>query len=276
MEQFDRAGVAEKARRIRYLTMESIGGLGVGHVGGCLSIADLLAVLYFGGHMKVDPLAPKMNGRDRLILSKGHAGPVLYATLAMKGFFPLEWLSTLNQGGTSLPSHCDMNLTPGVDMTTGSLGQGFSCAVGAALGARLRQDGATIYTIIGDGESQEGQVWEAALYAGNQQLENLVAFTDYNHMQIDGTTEEINDLGDLATKWRAFGWNVIDVPAGNEVAEIHEAVLAARACTAKPSMVILHTVKGMGVSFARKAGIGSHNMPVSPLQLQEALEELSP
>lgn len=181
---FDPAFIAQKAKMIRRLTIDSIGKLGVGHVGGCLSIADLLAVLYYGGYMRVDPKNPKMEGRDRLVISKGHAGPALYATLADRGFFPVEELDTLNRPNTHLPSHCDMLRTPGVDMTAGSLGQGFSCAVGIAIGSKIRGDGARIYVIIGDGESQEGQIWEAAMLAGHKKLDNLIAFTDYNHMPV--------------------------------------------------------------------------------------------
>ena len=273
---FDPAFIAQKAKMIRRLTIDSIGKLGVGHVGGCLSIADLLAVLYYGGYMHVDPKNPKMEGRDRLVISKGHAGPALYATLADRGFFPVEELDTLNRPNTHLPSHCDMLRTPGVDMTAGSLGQGFSCAVGIAIGSKIRGDGARIYAIIGDGESQEGQIWEAAMLAGHKKLDNLIAFTDYNHMQIDGTVEEVNDLSDLAAKWRAFNWNVITVKDGNDVLQIHEAMQKALAYeNGRPVMILLETVKGKGVSFAEKAGAGSHNMPVSEAQRQQALEELA-
>ena len=167
----------EICKEIRRMTVECIGSIGSGHIGGSMSIAELMKVLYFD-KMNVDPANPKMEGRDRLVVSKGHAGPVVYATLALKGFFPKEWLYTLNKFGTNLPSHCDMNKTPGVDMTAGSLGQGFSCSVGIALGSKIKKDGATIYTVIGDGESQEGQIWEAAMLAASRKLDNLIAFTD--------------------------------------------------------------------------------------------------
>ena len=166
----------EKCKDIRCDIMTCIGHLGVGHIGGCLSIVELLAVLYFQ-EMNIDPANPKMPGRDRLVCSKGHAGPAVYATLANRGYFDKKELLTLNEGGTHLPSHCDMNLTNGIDMTTGSLGQGFSCAVGVALGSKLEDDGATIYTIVGDGESQEGQVWEAAMFAAAKGLGNLASPT---------------------------------------------------------------------------------------------------
>ena len=188
------------ARDIRCNIVECIGSIGVGHIGGCLSIADLLAVLYFE-EMNIDPQNPKMPGRDRLICSKGHAGPAIYSALSLRGYFEKDVLFTLNKNGTMLPSHCDMNKTPGVDMTAGSLGQGFSCACGAALGSKMAKDGAVIYTIIGDGESQEGQIWEAAMFAPAKKLDNIIAFTDYNKMQIDGTVEEICDIAPLADKW---------------------------------------------------------------------------
>lgn len=274
MANFNRRILEEKAKRIRRLTVDSIGKLGVGHIGGCLSIADVLAVLYYG-HMNVDPKNPKAKGRDRLILSKGHAGPALYATLAMKGFFPVAELDTLNRPNTNLPSHCDMNKTPGIDMTTGSLGQGFSCAVGAAIGSKLRSDNAFIYTIIGDGESQEGQIWEAAMLAAHKGLDNLIAFTDFNGMQIDGYVNEVNNLEDLAEKWRAFNWNVIDVTNGNDVGEIYDAVSQAKQKNGKPTMILLRTVKGKGVSFVEAAGVGCHNMPITPEQRLQALKELS-
>lgn len=251
-----------KADEIRDLTIYELADLGVGHVGGCLSVVDVLTVLYYR-FMKVDAHEPKMESRDRLVLSKGHAGPALYATLAHKGFFDKALLGKLNRPGTMLPSHCDMLKTPGIDMTTGSLGQGFSCAVGMAIGSKMKKDGVTIYTIIGDGESQEGQIWEAAMYAGSQKLDNIIAFTDYNKMQIDGTTDEVVTLGPLDKKWEAFGWHVVDVKDGHDVEEISNAIEEAKAATGKPSMIILNTIKGKGLGFAEKAGVASHNMPIT-------------
>lgn len=260
------------ARDIRANIVDCIGSLGVGHIGGCLSIADVLAVLY-GKHMRYDPKDPKKEGRDRLICSKGHAGPAIYAVLSEVGFFPKSELATLNRGGTNLPSHCDMNKTPGVDMTAGSLGQGFSCAVGAAIGSKLKKDGAIIYCIIGDGESQEGQIWEAGMYAGSHKLDNLIVFTDYNKLQLDGTIEEINDLAPLADKWRAFNFAVWDID-GNDVEAIDKAVTEARALEGKPKMIILNTVKGKGVSFVEAAKVGSHSMNINADQRAEALREI--
>ena len=265
----------EKCKVIRCDIMTCIGHLGVGHIGGCLSIVELLAVLYFQ-EMNIDPAQPKMPGRDRLVCSKGHAGPAVYATLANRGYFDKKELLTLNQGGTNLPSHCDMNLTTGIDMTTGSLGQGFSCAVGVALGSKLEDDGATVYAIVGDGESQEGQVWEAAMFAASKGLGNLVGFTDYNKLQIDGTVAQVNDIAPLADKWAAFGWNVIDVADGNDVEQVSAAVKQAKAkrATGRPTMVILNTLKGCGVKWIEEMGAGNHNTNVSEEQAKAAIAEI--
>ena len=265
----------EKCKDIRCDIMTCIGHLGVGHIGGCLSIVELLAVLYFQ-EMNIDPANPKMPGRDRLVCSKGHAGPAVYATLATRGYFDKKELLTLNQGGTHLPSHCDMNLTTGIDMTTGSLGQGFSCAVGVALGSKLEDDGSTVYTIVGDGESQEGQVWEAAMFAAAKGLGNLVGFTDYNKLQIDGTVAQVNDIAPLADKWAAFGWNVIDVANGNDVDEVSAAVKQAKLnrATGRPTMVILNTLKGCGVKWIEELGAGNHNTNVSEEQAKAAIAEI--
>lgn len=263
------------AKVLRSDIVKSIGQVGVGHIGGSLSIVELLAVLYFE-EMNIDPKEPKKQGRDRLICSKGHAGPAVYAALAEKGYFERDVLWTLNQGGTHLPSHCDMNLTIGIDMTTGSLGQGFSCAVGAALGSRLEQDGATVYTIIGDGESQEGQIWESAMFAGNYHLSNLIAFTDCNGLQVDGNVSDIGNLEPLADKWRAFGWNVIEIQNGNDLEEVRDAVKKAKANrnSEKPTMVLLRTVKGYGVSFVEAKGAANHNAPFSKEDAIRALDEI--
>ena len=260
---------------IRLDTIRCIGHLGVGHIGGCLSIVELLGALYFDG-MNIDPTNPKMAGRDRLVVSKGHAGPAVYATLANRGFFDKSWLLTLNQGGTNLPSHCDMNRTPGVDMTAGSLGQGFSCATGIALGSKLEDDGATIFAIVGDGESQEGQIWEAAMFAAAKKLDNLIAFTDYNKFQIDDSVAKVNDIAPLAEKWAAFGWNVIDVEDGNDVDQVEAAVEHAKLGLGggKPTMVILNTVKGCGVKWIEDLGAGNHNTNVSEEQAKAAIAEI--
>ena len=266
----------QTAREIRCDVIHTIAHLGVGHIGGCLSVVELLTVLYFEA-MRIDPKDPKMPGRDRFICSKGHAGPTVYATLANRGYFDKELLLTLNRGGTNLPSHCDMNRTPGIDMTTGSLGQGFSCAVGIALGSKLENDGATVYTLIGDGESQEGQIWEAAMFAAAKGLDNLIGFTDYNKLQIDGPVAEVNDIAPLAEKWTAFGWRVVEVEDGNDVSAVSEAVRIARANRGcgRPTMVILHTKKGCGMKWAVELGAANHNTPVPAEEAEAAIRALS-
>ncbi len=261
----------EKAQEIRRLIIQSIGSIGVGHVGGSLSLAEVLAYLYFH-RMRVDPANPRWPDRDILVLSKGHAGPALYATLALKGFFPIEWLWTLNKGGTNLPSHADRNKTPGVDMTAGSLGQGLSAAIGMALADRLDGKKNYVYAILGDGESNEGQVWEASMTAAHYRLGNLIAFTDYNKMQIDGYTKDIMNLEDLSAKWRSFNWHVQRID-GHSIRAIDAAVTLAQAEQERPSMIILDTVKGKGVSWS-EGKVGSHNMPVTAEMVQQALKEL--
>lgn len=265
----------QRAIDIRCDTIKSIGHLGVGHVGGCLSVVELLTVLYFEA-MNVDPKDPKKAGRDRFICSKGHAGPAVYAALANRGYFPKEMLLTLNQGGTNLPSHCDMNRTPGIDMTTGSLGQGFSAAVGVALGSGLEKDGATIYALIGDGESQEGQIWEAAMFAAAKKLDNLIAFTDYNKLQIDDAVAHVNDIAPLEDKWRAFGWNTVNVEDGNDLAQVSEAIAKAKSFRGNghPTMVILNTRKGCGVKWIEDLGAANHNCPLTEEQAEEAIKAL--
>lgn len=262
----------DKCRHIRYLIMDEIGKLGVGHLGGCMSVVEALVVVYYN-HLRADPENQTLEGRDRFILSKGHAGPALYAVLADRGYFPLNWLDTLNRSGTNLPSHADMRRTPGVDMTTGSLGQGFSCAVGIALGSRLRQDGANAYVVIGDGESDEGIIWEAAMFAAHKKLSNLIAFTDYNKMQLDGATDQINSLEPIEDKWRAFGWNTFRVD-GHNVEAIDAAVCLAKDQNERPSMIILDTLKGKGVSFLEAAWENNHNVAITSEQHAQALQEL--
>jgi transketolase len=261
----------KQAKEIRKLTIEQIATLGSGHIGGAMSIVDLLALLYFH-RMKVDPQKPRWEERDQLVISKGHSGPALYATLALKGFFPMDWHATLNKGGTSLPSHCDRNKTPGIDMTTGSLGQGFSAAIGIALGLRMDKKTSTVYTIIGDGESNEGQIWEGALFAGHQKLSNLVAFTDYNKQQLDGFTKDILDLGDLGAKWETFGWFTQEVD-GHDIAALDAAIEKALAQKEKPSMIVMHTIKGKGCNFAE--GVEkNHSMAFDMDKAKEAIAAL--
>ena len=261
------------AKEIRILTVKCIASLGSGHIGGSMSIVDVLTALYYK-EMNVDPKNPLMEGRDRLVVSKGHAGPAVYATLAHKGYFPESELYTLNKYGTNLPSHCDMNKTPGVDMTTGSLGQGLSCALGLALGSKIKNDNATIYAIIGDGESQEGQIWEAAFFASHKKLDNLIVFLDYNKMQLDGTLEEVNDSGNMYDKFKSFGFDTYSID-GHNIDEIIATIEKAKTVKGMPHMIVLNTIKGKGVSFAEAAKANSHSMPVSKEALEEAIKELS-
>lgn len=261
----------QKCTDIRADIVRCIGSIGVGHIGGCLSIVEILVSLYYK-NMNIDPKNPKKEGRDRLVCSKGHAGPAIYAVLADKGYFEKEELLTLNKSKTNLPSHCDMNKTIGIDMTTGSLGQGFSCAVGVALGGKIKADGATIYAIIGDGESQEGQIWEAAMFAAQKKLNNLIAFTDYNKMQIDGLVSDVNDIAPLDKKWASFGWNTIVID-GHDLDAIDAAIASAKAQD-KPTMIIANTIKGKGISFIEAKGYGNHSMPMTQDDVSAALAEL--
>ena len=238
------------ALKIRMLTIKSIGDLGVGHIGGSMSVIEVLTALYFSC-MSVFPDDPLKMDRDRLVLSKGHAGPALYAALALRGFFPVEWLATLNRGGTKLPSHCDRNLTPGVDMTTGSLGQGLSAAIGMALGLRMNRVSNYVFAIIGDGETQEGQVWEAAMAAAHFLLDRLIVFTDCNKLNIDGYTREIMNLENLEAKWSAFNWAVQRVD-GHSFPDILRAIDQAKVTRGRPSMIILRHRQGEGMHFRRE------------------------
>ena len=271
MDQSKALELKKFAVNIRKETIRTIGHLGVGHVGGALSICDVLAVLY-GGVMNIDPKNPKKEDRDWLVVSKGHAGPAVYATLALKGFFPMEQLMTLNQPGTNLPSHCDMNRTPGIDMTTGSLGQGASSAMGIACGNRVKGLDNYTYLIMGDGESEEGQIWEAALFAGHRKLSHMIAFVDYNKAQIDGTIEEVCNLGDIARKYEEFGWYAQSVD-GHDVEAIWQAIENAKAQNEQPSMIVLNTIKGHGISLT-EGQVGSHNRNMSAEQTEQAIAEL--
>jgi len=261
----------EKAREIRKLSIKAVGRLGVGHIGGVLSICDVVAALFFEV-MNIDPKHPDMEDRDRFVLSKGHGGPAVYAALAVKGFIDEKELDTLNRPNTRLPSHCDRRLTRGIDMSTGSLGQGFSAAAGMALAACMDRKDLYIYSIIGDGESQEGQIWEAAMLAGSRRLDHLIAFTDYNKMQIDGWTEDINGIDPLEDKWKAFGWHVQSID-GHDMSQILYAIRMAKSTKGKPSMIILNTIKGKGGYFC-EGKLTSHNMPVTEEMWKKAVDLL--
>lgn len=234
-----------KADEIRKLTIECIGRYGTGHIGGSTSITEVLACLYHYT-ANIDPSMPNWSDRDRIVISKGHAGPGLYSALASRGYFAKENLWTLNKNGTSLPSHCDMTKTCGVDFTTGSLGQGLSAAVGMAISAKLDKKKFRVFAIIGDGESQEGQIWEALMFAAHSKLNNLTVFIDNNGMQIDGTTDEICKVAPYESKLRAFGYRVVSID-GHNIPDILEAIKTSKKPGSKPTAIILNTIKGRGV-----------------------------
>ena len=256
---------------IRKKTLLALCCAGGGHVGGAMSMVEALAVLY-GSQMRYDSARPRWEDRDRFVLSKGHCGPSLYATLALKGFLSEETLKTMNQGNTILPSHVDRQKTPGVDYSTGSLGQGISLAVGSAAGARVMGKDYRTYCIVGDGECDEGQVWEAVMFAAQYRLSNLTVLVDCNKQQLDGYTKDIMDLGNLAEKFRQFGWNALTVD-GHDVCAIDGAIDEAKACTDRPTVIVLDTVKGKGCAFAEKAGL-CHHLPVTQELYQQECERL--
>lgn len=262
-----------KARAIRRHVVQMIGAAGSGHPGGSLSCADILAALYFG-LMRIDPARPDWPDRDRFILSKGHAAPALYAALAERGFFPVEWLSTLRKLGSPLQGHPDMRKTPGVEASTGSLGQGLSFACGVALAARLDGSDRVTYVLLGDGECEEGQVWEAAMAASHYRLHRLVTFVDHNGLQIDGPITQVCSPEPLAEKWRAFGWDVQQID-GHDVGAICAAVKRALECPEpKPHCIIAETVKGKGVSFM-EGQVDWHGKAPNKEQVALALKELA-
>lgn len=257
------------ALEIRIGAVEEFKARGFGHVGGSLSVADALAVLY-GTVMRYDPKNPKMEDRDKLVCSKGHAGPSVYAALGLKGFFPYEDIKTLNQPGTNFPSHCDRKKTPGVDMTTGSLGQGTSLAVGMALGDKLKGRDCRTFLIVGDGESNEGQVWEAAMFTAAKKVTNLVWLIDNNKKQLDGYTKDILDSGDLRAKFEAFGFDAVRID-GNDIAQLYDALT--KKAEDKPIAVILDTVKGKGVKEVEET-MGNHSMTMTEETYDKWLEQL--
>jgi transketolase len=232
---------------------------GSGHLGGALSLIEIVMTLYYR-IMKIDPKNPQLPERDRLVLSKGHGGPVLYTALAYKGFFPIGQLMTLNADGTKLPSHCDMLRTPGIDMTAGSLGQGLSASIGIALAGKMDKRNYRVFCIVGDGECDEGQIWEAAMFGGHHHLDNLVTIVDYNKLQIDGTTVEILDLEPFADKWRSFGWDVFEMD-GHDWGGIYTTINKAVAVEGKPAVILAHTIKARGHRLFENK-VESHNIKV--------------
>ena len=262
-----------RANDMRADIVRMIAEAGSGHPGGSLSCADILAALYFGGVLEHDPRNPQWEGRDRFILAKGHAAPALYAVLAQAGYFPREELATLRKLGSRLQGHPDSNQVPGVEVSTGSLGQGLSVAAGAAAGLKLDGAPQTVFALLGDGECQEGQVWEAAMFAAHRKLDNLVAIVDRNGLQIDGRTCDVCDPGDLGAKFAAFGWDVDEVD-GHDLDALVAVLGAAKAGRdGRPHAVIARTVKGKGVPFMENEA-GWHGKAPNAEQAAEALAAL--
>ncbi len=267
----DHKGLKEIARNIRKDIVSMIHTSKSGHPGGSLSAVEILTALYFD-EMNIDINNCKMEDRDRFVLSKGHAAPVLYATLAHKGYFDREELNGLRKINRMLQGHPDMKAIPGVDMSTGSLGQGFSVACGMAMASKLDNAPWRVYTLLGDGEVQEGIVWEAAMSASHYKLDNLVAFLDYNGLQIDGKTEDVMNIGPIVDKFKAFGWNVIEID-GHDFDQIFAALDMAKETVGKPTIIIAKTIKGKGVSFMENEAMW-HGLALSDSDLERALLDL--
>lgn len=264
------AELEEMCRRFRVDTLCAIQAVQSGHAGGSLSVCEILTVLY-QERLRVDPAKPKDPDRDRLVLSKGHAAPMLYCNLIEKGFLPADSMSTLRHMDSLLQGHACIH-TPGVDMSAGPLGIGLGAAQGIAMGLKLNGSPARVYAVLGDGETEEGAVWEAAMSAPKFALDNLCAVVDYNKVQLDGTTDEIMPLRDMAAKWRAFGWNVIRCD-GHDIAALTDAFDAAEACTGLPTVIVADTIKGKGVSFM-EGQAAWHGKAIPMDKLEIALQEL--
>lgn len=260
------------ATKIRMAIIEGTYHAKSGHPGGSLSIAEDLAYLYFQ-EMKVDPANPDWAQRDRFVLSKGHAAPALYGALALRGYFPMEWIPTLRKADSPLQGHPDKKGIPGVDMSTGSLGQGVSCAVGMALAGKLDAAAYRVYTILGDGEIGEGQVWEAAMFAAAKKLDNLLIIVDNNNLQIDGTVEEVNSPYPIPEKFAAFGFHVIEID-GNDLEQMEAAFAEAKTVKGKPTCLVQKTLKGKGVSFMENR-CSWHGTAPKQEEYEKAMAELT-
>jgi transketolase len=263
--------IQQIARKLRRDIVTMVAKAGSGHPGGSLSSVEIVSTLYFK-IMRHSPQDPQWEDRDRFILSKGHAAPVLYATLAECGYFPVEELMTLRKLGSRLQGHTDRTI-PGVEMSAGSLGQGLSFGIGCALAARLNKKSYRVYVLMGDGESEEGQVWEAAMAAFHFKVDNLVAIVDRNGLQIDGWTKDVMNLEPFSDKWRASGWHVIDSD-GHDISQLIEAFNHAETVKHQPTIIIAHTVKGKGISFMEN-NADFHGKAPNPAQLETALKELA-
>jgi len=271
---FDPAKLQETARELRCDIIRMLAKSGSGHPGGSLSAIDMVAYLYWH-QMRIDPANPEWEDRDRFVLSKGHCAPALYVALANRGYFPRDVLWTLRDVESALQGHPDMRKTMGVDMTSGSLGQGFSAAAGIALGARVRKKNFRVYVILSDGELQEGVVWEAAMAASHYRLDNLIALIDDNHLQTDGATAEIMNPNPIAEKWKAFGWEVFAIN-GHDFQEIHDAIQKCMAQEGRPHVVVAQTVKGKGVP-SQEGNPEWHSLakPMTEEEAERYLAELS-
>ena len=267
----DHKGLNEITNVIRKDIVSMICKSKSGHPGGSLSAVEILTALYFD-QMNIDPTNPKMEDRDRFVLSKGHAAPALYATLAERGYFPKEELNNLRKLGSMLQGHPDMKKIPGVEMSTGSLGQGFSVACVMAMAAKLDNAPWNVYALLGDGEVQEGIIWEAAMSAAHYKLDNMIAFLDYNGLQIDGAVESVMNINPIEDKFKTFGWNVITID-GHDFDQIFAALDMAKDTVDKPTMIIAKTIKGKGVSFMENQA-SWHGSAPSEEQLEQALSEL--
>ena len=263
--------IGKKANIIRKDIIEMISNAKGGHIGGALSIADIMTVLYFY-ILRIDPKNPEWEDRDRVVLSKGHASAAWYATLAERGYFPKKELLTFDHINSRLQGHPDMNKTPGVDMSSGSLGQGISAALGMALAARYLKKTYRTFVILGDGETQEGQVWEAAMVAANYKTDNLIVILDYNKLQLFGETNTIMNIEPVIEKWKTFGWNTIEIN-GHRINEIVRALENAVKFEGKPTIIIAHTVKGKGVSFMENK-VKWHSLAPTKEQTEQARKEL--
>lgn len=270
MDKQTKLSLQKTACKVRMGIIHGVHAAKSGHPGGSLSAADILTYLYFN-EMNVDPDNPKAPGRDRFVLSKGHAAPALYSTLAERGYFDKKELFTLRHIGSFLQGHPEMKKTPGVDMSTGSLGQGISAAVGMALSAKHFGENFRVYAMLGDGELEEGQVWEAAMFAANKKLSNLTVFVDLNGLQIDGTIDEVNSARPVDKKFESFGWETIEID-GHDFEQIENAVNFAKKSD-KPVAIIAKTVKGKGVSFMENS-VGWHGKAPDDAQYDEAIKEL--
>lgn len=271
-KRFDPDQLKDIARRLRVSIIEMLAESASGHPGGSLSIADILAYLYYH-EMNIDPACPDKEDRDRFILSKGHAAPALYAVLAERGYFPKQDLLTLRKIGSHLQGHPHRLDTPGVEASTGSLGQGLSMAVGMAMGLKMAGKPGNVFCVIGDGESQEGQIWEAAMSAGFRKVSNLCVFLDYNNLQIDGQVSDIKNIAPIDRKWESFGWQVLQID-GHNMIEIHEAIRLFHTEFCRPTMIIAKTVKGKGVSFMENQ-VDFHGVAPTPAEKEIALKELA-